>query len=143
MADAQLEKTTVNIGISTVPDANLRAQGEVLKFDGFLKVYLESKDDDDDDDAQDEGILPPLSKGQVLPLNEMTATQRFTRPPSRYTQASLIKKLEELGIGRPSTYAPTVSKIMDPARGYVTSETREGKDRNYDVLTLKNNSVSG
>ncbi|WP_020567233.1 type I DNA topoisomerase [Neolewinella persica] len=142
MADAKLEKTTVNIGISTVPDANLRAQGEVLKFDGFLKVYLESKDDDDDDDAQEEGILPPLSKGQVLPLKEMTATERFTRAPSRYTQASLIKKLEELGIGRPSTYAPTVSKIMDPARGYVTSETREGKDREYDVLTLKNNNVT-
>jgi len=142
MADAQLEKTTVHIGISTVPDARLRAQGEVLKFDGFLKVYLESKDDDEDDDNQDEGILPPLSKGQVLPLQEMTATQRFTRPPGRYTQASLVKKLEELGIGRPSTYAPTVSKIMDPKRGYVTSETREGKERHYDVLTLKDNSVS-
>ncbi len=142
MADAQLEKTTVHIGISTVPDAKLRAQGEVLKFDGFLKVYLESKDDDDDDDAQDEGILPPLSKGQLLPLNVLTATQRFTRPPSRYTQASLIKKLEELGIGRPSTYAPTVSKIMDPKRGYVTSETREGNERKYDVLTLKGGSIT-
>jgi DNA topoisomerase-1 len=136
MADAQLEKTTVNIGISTVPDARLKAQGEVLKFDGFLKVYLEGKDDDEGDDQED-GILPPLSKGQVLPLAEMTATQRFTRPPSRYTQASLVKKLEELGIGRPSTYAPTVSKIMDPKRGYVTSETREGVERKYDVLTLK------
>ena len=142
MADAELEKTTVNIGISTVPDAKLRATGEVLKFDGFLKVYLESKDDDDDDSGQDQGILPPLSKGQVLPLNEMTATQRFTRPPSRYTQASLVKQLEELGIGRPSTYAPTVSKIMDPKRGYVTSETREGTERKYDVLTLKENSVT-
>jgi len=142
MADAQMEKTTVHIGVSTVPDAKLRAQGEVLKFDGFLKVYLESKDDDDDDDARDEGILPPLSKGQMLPLNEMTATQRFTRPPSRYTQASLIKKLEELGIGRPSTYAPTVGKIMDPKRGYVTSETRDGKERGYEILTLKDGSVT-
>lgn len=141
MADAQLEKTTVNIGISTVPDARLKAQGEVLKFDGFLKVYLEGKDDDEGDD-QESGILPPLSNGQVLPLAEMTATQRFTRPPSRYTQASLVKKLEELGIGRPSTYAPTVSKIMEPKRGYVTSETREGEERAYDVLTLKDGSVS-
>jgi DNA topoisomerase-1 len=142
MADAQLEKTTVNIGISTVPDARLRAQGEVLKFDGFLKVYLESNDDEDDEDAQEEGILPPLSKGQVLPLKEMTATQRFTRAPSRYTQASLIKKLEELGIGRPSTYAPTVSKIMDPKRGYVTSETREGTERNYETLKLKADNIT-
>jgi len=142
MADAQLEKTTVNIGISTVPDARLRAQGEVLKFDGFLKVYLESNDDEDDEDAQEEGILPPLSKGQVLPLKEMTATQRFTRSPSRYTQASLIKKLEELGIGRPSTYAPTVSKIMDPKRGYVTSETREGTERNYETLKLKADNIT-
>lgn len=141
MADAQLEKTTVNIGISTVADARLKATGEVLKFDGFLKVYLEGKDDDEDE-ADDSGILPPLSVGQLLPLAEMTATQRFTRPPSRYTQASLVKKLEELGIGRPSTYAPTVSKIMDPKRGYVTSETREGKERQYDVLTLKNGSVT-
>ena len=141
MADAELEKTTVNIGVSTVADARLRATGEVLKFDGFLKVYLEGRDDDDDD-QQDEGILPPLTKGQTLPLAVMTATQRFTRPPSRYTQASLIKKLEELGIGRPSTYAPTVGKIMDPKRGYVTSETREGTERAYDVLTLRNDEVS-
>ncbi|OAV44728.1 type I DNA topoisomerase [Lewinella sp. 4G2] len=141
MSDAQLEKTTVEIGVSTVPDAKLKAQGEVLKFDGFLKVYLEGQDDDDDD-KDDSGILPPLSVGQPLPLAEMTATQRFTRPPSRYTQASLIKKLEELGIGRPSTYAPTVSKIMDPKRGYVTSETREGTERKYEVMTLKNGTVS-
>ncbi|MEM9526016.1 MAG: type I DNA topoisomerase [Bacteroidota bacterium] len=142
MAEAELEKTTVSIGISTVPDARLRAQGEVLKFDGFLKVYLEGRDDEEEDDAQDDGILPPLSVGQLLPLAEMTATQRFTRPPSRYTQASLVKKLEELGIGRPSTYAPTISKIMDPKRGYVTSETREGTERKYDVLTLKDGSIA-
>ncbi len=141
MSDALLEKTTVNIGVSTVPDARLKATGEVLKFDGFLKVYLEGKDDDEEE-TEDTGILPPLSVGQVLPLAEMTATQRFTRPPGRYSQASLVKKLEELGIGRPSTYAPTVSKIMDPKRGYVTSETREGKERAYDVLTLKNGSVT-
>lgn len=142
MADAELEKTTVDIGISTVKDTYLKATGEVLKFDGFLKVYLEGKDDEESDDDQDSGILPPLSVGQQLPLAEMTATQRFTRPPGRYSQASLVKKLEELGIGRPSTYAPTVSKIMDPKRGYVTSETREGKDRHYEVLTLKDNKIS-
>lgn len=142
MADARLEKTNVDIGISTIRDARLRATGEVLKFDGFLKVYLEGQDDDEGDDAQDGAILPPLRVGQQLPLVEMTATQRFTRPPGRYTQASLVKKLEELGIGRPSTYAPTVSKIMDPKRGYVTSETREGKERKYQVLTLRDNKVS-
>jgi DNA topoisomerase-1 len=136
MSDAILEKTTVNIGISTQPDARLRAQGEVLKFDGFLKVYLESKDDEDEDEAT-EGILPPLSEGQLLNLSEMTAIERFTRPPARYTEAGLVKKLEELGIGRPSTYAPTVSKIMDPARGYVTKEERDGELRNYQLLTLK------
>ena len=141
MSDARLEKTTVDIGISTVPDARLRAKGEVLKFDGFLKVYLEGRDDDDDD-QEDDGILPPLNVGQVLPLAEMTAIQRFTRPPARYTQASLIKKLEELGIGRPSTYAPTVGKIMDPKRGYVTNESRDGTERHYEILTLKNGNVT-
>ena len=142
MADAELEKTTVNIGVSTDPDARLRAKGEVLKFDGFLKVYLEGKDDDEEEGSEQEGILPPLSVDQILPLAEMTAIQRFTRPPSRYTQASLVKKLEELGIGRPSTYAPTISKIMDPKRGYVTSESRDGVEREYEVLTLKNQGVS-
>ena len=143
MSDAELEKTTVDIGISTVSDVLLKAQGEVLKFDGYLKVYLEGQDNDDDDEPQEqEGILPPLSVGQVLNLNELTATQRFTRPPGRYTQASLVKKLEELGIGRPSTYAPTVGKIMDPKRGYVTAETREGTERKYEVLTLKKGSIT-
>ncbi|MEL6355479.1 MAG: type I DNA topoisomerase, partial [Bacteroidota bacterium] len=140
MADAELEKTTVNIGISTQPDAVLRATGEVLKFDGFLKVYLEGKDDEEEDENTD-GILPPLTEGQLLNLSKMTATERFTRPPARYTEAGLVKKLEELGIGRPSTYAPTVSKIMDPARGYVTKEEREGTERKYQILTLENNSV--
>ncbi|MEO0787399.1 MAG: type I DNA topoisomerase [Bacteroidota bacterium] len=135
MAEARLEKTNVDIKVSTREELLLRAQGEVLKFDGFLKVYLESKDDDDDESEQ-AGILPPLSIGQVLPLKEMTATQRFTRPPSRYTEAKLVSKLEELGIGRPSTYAPTISKIMDPARGYVIKEERQGVERPYQVLTL-------
>ncbi|MCP9235602.1 type I DNA topoisomerase [Lewinella sp. JB7] len=141
MADAELEKTTVNIAIDKAPDARLRAQGEVLKFDGFLKLYIESNDDDEEDETTD-GILPPLTKGQVLPLREMTAIQRFTRPPVRYTEASLVKKLEELGIGRPSTYAPTVSKIMDPKRGYVTRENRDGEERTYDVLTLREGSIT-
>jgi DNA topoisomerase-1 len=140
MADAELEKTTVHIAIDKAPDARLRAQGEVLKFDGFLKLYIESNDDDEEDETTD-GILPPLEKGQLLPLREMTATQRFTRPPVRYTEASLVKKLEELGIGRPSTYAPTVSKIMDPKRGYVTRENRDGEERAYDVLTLRDGKI--
>ena len=141
MADAELEKTTVNIAVDKVPDARLRAQGEVLKFDGFLKLYIESNDDEDDDESTS-GILPPLSTGQLLPLNELTATQRYTRPPTRYTEASLVKQLEELGIGRPSTYAPTVSKIMDPKRGYVTRENRDGEERPYEVLTLKDSHIT-
>ncbi len=141
MADAELEKTTVNIAIDKAPDARLRAQGEVLKFDGFLKLYLESKDEDEDDEVTD-GILPPLKVGQVLPLAEMTAIERFTRPPSRYTEAGLVSKLEELGIGRPSTYAPTVSKIMDPKRGYVTRESRDGTERSYELLTLRDNQIT-
>jgi DNA topoisomerase-1 len=135
MADAQLEKTTVEIGVSTIKDAAFVAVGEVLKFDGFLKVYLESKDDEDEDEDE-EGMLPPMQKGQELDLKSMEATERFTRPPYRYTEASLVKKLEELSIGRPSTYAPTISKIMDPTRGYVTKESRDGEDRKYRVLSL-------
>lgn len=134
MAQAQLEKTIVNIGISTVADKHLKAEGEVLKFDGFLKVYMEAKDDDDDSVAK--GILPPLNIGQTLDLDKMLATEKFTRGPARYTEASLVKKLEELGIGRPSTYAPTITKIMEKGRGYVTKESREGVDRNYDVYTM-------
>ena len=135
MADAVVEKTTAKIGISTVPDAYLKAEGEVLKFDGFLKVYIESTDDDDDD-QEAKGMLPPLKVGQELDLFNMTAIERFTRPPSRFTEASLVKKLEELGIGRPSTYAPTISKIMEEERGYITKESREGEERKYKLLTL-------
>jgi DNA topoisomerase-1 len=136
MADAILEKTIVDIGISTVPKSKLVAEGEVIKFDGFLKLYLESKDDEDEEEAK--GMLPPLTRGQVLPLNHLTATERFTRPPARYTEAGLVKKLEELGIGRPSTYAPTISKIMEEGRGYVVKENRDGVERAYQVLTLSN-----
>jgi DNA topoisomerase-1 len=139
MADAVLEKTKVDIGISTLPDSRLNAEGEVLKFDGFLKVYLESKDDEDEEEAK--GILPPLEVGQVLDLLSMTARQSFTRPPSRYTEASLVKKLEELGIGRPSTYAPTISKIMEEGRGYVVKESREGEPREYTLLHLEKGAI--
>jgi DNA topoisomerase-1 len=139
MAEAILERTIVKIGISTMPKEQLIAEGEVLKFDGFLKVYLESKDEDEDEDAA--GILPPLKVNQILPLNRMTATERFTRPPARYTEASLVKKLEELGIGRPSTYAPTISRIMEEGRGYVQKVTRDGVERKFAVLTLKNGKI--
>ncbi|KAA3637842.1 MAG: type I DNA topoisomerase [Bacteroidetes bacterium] len=140
MSEALLEKTTVSIGVSTVPDAKLQAVGEVLKFDGFLKVYLESKDDDDEEEAK--GMLPPLKVGQVLDLNEMTALERYTRAPARYTEAGLVSKMEELGIGRPSTYAPTISKIMEPDRGYVVKESRDGEEKNYQVLTLADNNIT-
>ena len=139
MADAEIEKTTVKIDISTMRDAQLTAVGEVLKFEGFLKVYIESTDDEEDDAV--DGVLPPLRLGQMLDLNKMTGLQRFTRPPSRYTEASLVKKLEELGIGRPSTYAPTIGKIMEEKRGYVVKESREGVERQYTVLSLSNNKV--
>lgn len=141
MADAQIEKTTVRIDISTQPDRPLQAEGEVLVFDGFLKVYIESTDDDDDQEG-DGTMLPPLKTGQSLSLKTMQGLQRFTRPPGRYTEAGLVKKLEELGIGRPSTYAPTISKIMEESRGYITKESSDGVERPYTVLTLKNNAVS-
>jgi DNA topoisomerase-1 len=139
MADAELEKTTVDIGISTQPTAKLVAEGEVLKFDGFLKLYLESTDDEEE---ETQGMLPPLSKGQALDLDNLTATERFTRPPARFTEAGLVKKLEELGIGRPSTYAPTISKIMETNRGYVVKESREGEDRVFKILILKDNKIT-
>jgi DNA topoisomerase-1 len=140
MASAELEKTTVDIGISTVPNTLLEATGEVLKFDGFLKVYMESSDDEGEDEVK--GMLPPLKVGQQLNLNILQATQKYTRPPARYTEASLVKKLEELGIGRPSTYAPTITKIMEKDRGYVTKESREGEEREYRILTLKDDVIS-
>lgn len=139
MADAELEKTVVDIGISTQPQARLVAEGEILKFDGFLKVYLEGTDDEDEETS---GILPPLQVGQQLDMDQMTATERYTRPPARFTEASLVKKLEELGIGRPSTYAPTISKIMETNRGYVVKESREGEQRNFQIFTLKNNQIN-
>lgn len=136
MSDAILEKTNVSIGISTAKEQFV-ASGEVLIFEGFLKAYMESSDDDDEETA---GILPPVSLKQVLPLNEMSAIQRFSKSPPRYTEASLVKKMEELGIGRPSTYAPTISTIQK--REYVVKENREGEKRSYDVLTLKKDVIT-
>lgn len=138
MADAQLERTIAKINVSSQPDP-LTATGEVIRFDGFLKVYTEGKDDDDDED-ENEGMLPPLVAGQALDLTEMRATERFTRPAPRYTEASLVKKLEELGIGRPSTYAPTISTVQQ--RGYVEKREKEGVKRDFEILTLKNNEVT-
>ncbi len=141
MSEALFEKTTAKISISTRPE-ELTAQGEVLKFDGFLKVYMESVDDEDNnlnDDEADNKMLPELKENQSLNLDNMKAMERYTRPPARYTEASLVKKLEELGIGRPSTYAPTIATIQN--RGYVTKEDREGKPRLYRVLSIVNNNV--
>lgn len=138
MADAELEKTIAKIRVSTNKE-ELTAQGEVLKFDGFLKVYREDRDDDDLNEEEQEGMLPPLSVGQQLPLKEMKATERFSRPLPRYTEASLVKKLEELGIGRPSTYAPTISTIIK--RGYVEKRDKEGIRREFRILLLQNNEV--
>lgn len=137
MADAELEKTTAKISISNQTE-ELVATGEVLKFDGFLKVYREGKDDDENE--TEEGLLPPLKIGQVLPLVEMKAIERFERPSPRYTEASLVKKLEELGIGRPSTYAPTISTILK--RGYVEKRDKEGTARNFQVLVLKKDQIT-
>src|SRR5688500_596868 len=134
MADAKLERTIVNISVSTHKNEFLVAKGEVIKFDGFLKLYMENQDDEPED--EDSAILPPLKKNQILELKEMTGTERYTKPPARYTEAGLVKKLEELGIGRPSTYAPTISKIMKEDRGYVIKENRPGVEREYAVITL-------
>jgi DNA topoisomerase-1 len=134
MSDAAFEKTVAKINISTNKE-QLSASGEVLKFDGFLKVYLEGKDDEDDEDT--EGILPPLAAKQQLDFAEMTATEKFSRPGARYTEASLVKKMEELGIGRPSTYAPTISTIIK--RNYVEKKDKEGIKRLSNLLILRKN----
>ncbi len=137
MADAQLEKTTATIDISTT-DEKLVAKGEVVKFDGFLKVYIESSDEEGDE--EDQSMLPPLSIGQQLDLKNMLSKQGFTRHPPRYTEASLVKKLEEMGIGRPSTYAPTISTIQK--RNYVEKDSREGHERTFIEFQLSEGQVS-
>jgi DNA topoisomerase-1 len=130
MADARIERTTASIAISSVED-RLVAKGEVLTFEGFLKVYQ--------DNGDEEKMLPPLTVGQALSLAEIRARESFTRPPARYTEATLVRKLEEMGIGRPSTYAPTISTIQD--RGYVSKEDREGEERQVRILVLRESGV--
>ena len=138
MADAELEKTTATISVSN-SDETFVATGEVITFDGFLRVYKESYDDENE--QEDEGrLLPPLAIGQVLEKAEVSATQRFSLCPPRYTEASLVRKMEELGIGRPSTYAPTISTIQQ--RGYVEKGSKEGVKRSYDILKLKGGKIT-
>jgi len=138
MSDAQLERTTIKIG-GLSNGENFNAKGEVIRFEGFLKVYLESSLDDSDDD-NDSGMLPAVVKDEKLDLETAIALERFTRPPARYVEASLVKKLEELGIGRPSTYAPTISTIQK--RGYVEKKEREGEVRNFISIQLKKGIIS-
>ena len=137
MSDAQLEKTIITIEVSNSSDKFV-ATGEVLKFDGFLKVYMESTDDEQEEGNQ--GLLPPLQTGQLLNYRNIDAIERFTHYPPRYTEASLVRKLEELGIGRPSTYAPIISTIQN--RGYVLKADKPGKERRYITLNLFNNKIS-
>lgn len=138
MAEAKLERTIVDIAIST-NDKKLRATGEVLKFDGFLKVYMASTDDEPEE-TETKGMLPPLHVGQVLDFVQMEALQRFSKHPPRYTEASLVKKLEEQGIGRPSTYAPTISTIQK--RGYAVKESKDGTNRRLEKLILAKDNVT-
>lgn len=135
MSDAKLERTTIKIDAPL--NYEFQAKGEIIKFDGFLKVYLESKLDEEDEETT--GLLPDINVGDSLEANEIKATERFTRPPARYVEASLVKKLEELGIGRPSTYAPTITTIQK--RGYVERGEDEGKQRTYDQLVLRNGAL--
>ena len=136
MADAKLEKTTITIGSNFFAEKFV-SQGEQVVFDGFLKLYLESRDEEDTE--QENQLLPVLNTGETMERIEISATERFTQKPARYSEASLVKKLEELGIGRPSTYAPTISTIVQ--RGYIVKEDREGKQREYCALTLKDDTI--
>lgn len=136
MSDAKIERTIAKVGISTRSE-ELTATGEVIKFEGFLKVYLESTDEEDEDNKD---MLPPLKVGQLLDLQTLKSTERFSRAPARYTEASLVKKLEELGIGRPSTYAPTISTVIK--RNYVEKEDRVGEKREYKEYVLTHDKVT-
>ena len=139
MADAELEKTTVTISTDQGSDA-FTATGEVVKFDGFLRVYRDSLDEEQENHENETGLLPPLEKGQQLTCSNVTATERFSQHPPRYTEASLVRKLEELGIGRPSTYAPTISTIQQ--REYVVKGDKPGEERPYNVLCLKDGNIT-
>ena len=136
MSEAQLERTQINIGANTHSEG-FTVKGEVITFDGFLKLYLEGMDDQDE---EENGMLPKVTEGEQLSLQKMVATQRFSRPPYRYSEASLVKKMEELGIGRPSTYAPTISTVQN--RKYVEKGASEGEVRKYDQLTLEDNQIN-
>jgi DNA topoisomerase-1 len=138
MSDAELEKTTVTINISNAPEKFI-ATGEVLIFDGFLRVYMES-DDDEDQNGGTKGLLPPLKANQILRWDKIQATERFSQKPARYTEASLVKKLEELGIGRPSTYAPIITTVQN--RGYVVKEDRQGTEREFTEITLSGQKIA-
>ncbi len=140
MSDAQLEKTTINIKGDGV-DEMFVATGEVIKFDGFLKVYIQASEQEHDGEVEeDSGLLPPMKIGDDLQVNIIEARERWSQKPARYSEAALVKKLEDLGIGRPSTYAPTISTVQN--RGYVVKEEREGKEREYQYLSLKGGKVS-
>lgn len=139
MADAKLERTTVSIAVSET-DEMFQATGEVVRFDGFLRVYRESQGDDENANADESKLLPPMNEGETLQRREVVAQQRFSQQPARYTEASLVHKMEELGIGRPSTYAPTISTIQN--REYVVKGDAEGTPRSYNQLTLQSNTIS-
>ena len=139
MSDARIERTEVKIDVTSNKEVFVAA-GEVIVFEGFLKVYLEGKDEGGDDEDTESGLMPAMKNGDVLNLVDITATERFSKPAPRYTEASLVKDLEELGIGRPSTYAPTIGTIQK--RGYVVKESREGVKRNFEVLQLKDEKIN-
>ena len=139
MADAKLERTTVSIAVSET-DEMFQATGEVVRFDGFLRIYRESQGDDENTNADESKLLPPMNEGEALQRREVVAQQRFSQQPARYTEASLVHKMEELGIGRPSTYAPTISTIQN--REYVVKGDAEGTPRSYDQLTLQSDTIS-
>lgn len=139
MADAELERTTVTIGISNHPNEKFHVYGEVIRFDGFLRVYLEDSDDENTDETV-ETLLPPMQVNELLTLSEVIANERLTQKPFRYTEASLVRKMEELGIGRPSTYAPTISTIQQ--RGYVIKGSKDGEEKQFTTLVLKNKTIT-
>ena len=137
MADAELERTTISVGIGGKKEKFV-ATGEVITFDGFLQVYRESFDDENEKE-QENGLLPPVTLNEVLSMKDIVATERFTQRPPRYTEASLVRRLEELGIGRPSTYAPTIQTIQN--REYVVKGDKEGTERTYNIITLAQHTI--
>jgi len=139
MADAELERTTITISVGGRTDPKFVAQGEIITFDGFLHVYLESQDEDAESDEEN-GLLPPVNVNDILSMKKIIATERFTQRPARYTEASLVRRMEELGIGRPSTYAPTIQTIQN--RAYVERGDKDGVERQYNILTLQKDKIT-